>query len=396
MKASRLKPFGAPGAVSCGLLAGLGSLVSGCSADGTISAARETSTEAPVPAPVAATGDAGSADAASCDDCELFLPACEARSFCPVAEAHIEAPVILSDLTGTSATDVWASGAKGTLLHYDGAAWSRVKGPDVSLAQIMSRAETDVWTASMLSQIFIRPARVEDEWTTARLVPLLHDADVHGMWAGNGAMWTWMAVRSYSAETTLNITRVRKSATAYRFEAPFHCGGSCNPVQRLPFMDVHGSSKDELWAVGQMGTVLRISEADADRPRAEAYDSRTYATLHGVWAGGPDDAWAVGSGGTIRHYSGSPDHRFEIVGSPVATTLRAIAGSSKSDVWAVGDGGVIVHYDGAAWSRVPLGAVPGRPDLYAVWAASPTQVWVAGDSVLLELSVAGATTGGGP
>lgn len=394
MTASRVNAFVPRAPIVWGLLAALGSLASGCAAEGKAPAAQEAPSEAPVPPPLT-TNDAGVADAASCDDCAFFRPTCEAGSFCPVVGVDIEAPLILSDLAGTSATNVWASGAKGALLHYDGAAWSRIKGPDASLAQILSRTETDVWTASMLSQIFIRPEGVDDPWPTARLVPLLLEGNVNGMWSSADATWTWLAVNIYSAESTLNIKRVRKTATAYRYEEPFHCGGRCDHFRILPFMDVHGSSKDDVWAVGQMGNVYRISAADADRPSAEIFDSRTYATLHGVWASGPDDAWAVGSGGTIRHYTGSPDRRFEVVASLVTTTLRAITGSSKTDVWAVGDGGVILHYDGMAWSRVPLGDVHGRPDLYAVWAASPTQVWAAGDSVLLELSVAGRTTGGG-
>jgi len=382
---------------ACGFLTWVGEASTGCSADGSISPSPELPSEASIP-PLEV--DAGTFDAEPCDECAFFLPECAPHSFCPVTldDLEVDTSAMLTDIHGTSPEDVWVAGTKSTLLHHDGTAWSRVQGPDAPLTQIVARSKADVWTASALTQFFVRSPGADIEWPKARLVPFAVDAQINGIWSTADATWTWLAVDNSpydSVPRTLSIKRVRKSTTAYLYDEPFACGGVCPPFSRLALTDVHGSSRDNLWAVGDLGTTYRISAADTDLPLVEAYDSRTYTTLHGVWTSEPNDAWAVGSGGVIRHYTGSADRRFEVVASPVSNHLRAIAGVSNSDLWAVGDGGLILHYDGTEWSRVPLGGVRDKPDLRAVWAASATRVWAAGQGVLLELSSGGGRTGGG-
>lgn len=102
--------------------------------------------------------------------------------------------------------------------------------------------------------------------------------------------------------------------------------------------------------------------------------------LRSVWGSGPDDVWAVGEAGTILHWDGQ---RWSGGAFPPAfersTELRQVTGTARDDVWAVGLLGVAIHYDGKAWSMVETGTTDG---LLAV-AASAAGVWVGGEGGLL-------------
>ena len=353
--------------------------------------------------PDSGAGDGASpdADAKSCADCQFYPLQCASNGFC-VVPVKVPSGARLTGMGGLSETDVWTSGVLGALLHYDGVAWTAVAQPvDSPFVKIWPRAAGEVWAAATLSEVFVGAPPLGDGgsgdggWPNVRLTPRPTadtDAHVYGMWSAEGATWTWMAVtqKPFSEfASALNLKRVRKSGNSYFFQEPLECVDGCRALTA-----VHGVSKDEVWTVGEIGSAYRISNADKAPAllTLKAFDSRTFATLNGVWANGTADVWAVGTGGVIRHYTGAADDRFEIIASPVTTDLRAVWGSSGSDVWAVGDEAVVLHYDGKAWSRVPVGSLNGRPDLYAVWAASPTKAWAAGQNVLLELG-AGADGG---
>jgi len=149
---------------------------------------------------------------------------------------------------------------------------------------------------------------------------------------------------------------------------------------------IHGSSPDELWAVGRRGATFHVTGAQSETPTITAFDSRTVAELDGVWAASPTDAWAVGGAGTIRHYTGGAVSWDVVDDVPTDEDLHAVWGTSSADVWAVGDGPTVLHYDGATWSRVEVaGLGQRRPNLFSVWTASPGHVWIGGDGVILSL-----------
>jgi hypothetical protein len=96
--------------------------------------------------------------------------------------------------------------------------------------------------------------------------------------------------------------------------------------------------------------------------------------LHGIWSSAPDDVFAVGDQGAIRHFDGVA---WSDMASPTSQTLRAVWGVSSDEVYAVGDEGTLLAYDGAAWTAMdwngPLlafHAVFGRvgPDGTELWA----------------------------
>lgn len=76
-----------------------------------------------------------------------------------------------------------------------------------------------------------------------------------------------------------------------------------------------------------------------------------------MWGSGPDDVFAVGSGGTtpsatILHFNG---RSWSFVEVDADSSLASVWGSSSNDVFAVGSKGMILHSDGSSWSAMESG-----------------------------------------
>jgi photosystem II stability/assembly factor-like uncharacterized protein len=99
--------------------------------------------------------------------------------------------------------------------------------------------------------------------------------------------------------------------------------------------------------------------------------------LNGVSAPDANNAWAVGSQGTIIKWGGSS---WSTQTSPVTTTLRDVSmyGTGPYYGWAVGDGGTVLYYDGSGWSEVTHGLT--SENLNGVCAVDANRAWAVGDS----------------
>src|SRR5207249_2155474 len=97
-------------------------------------------------------------------------------------------------------------------------------------------------------------------------------------------------------------------------------------------------------------------------------------TYRGTWASSAADVFAVGAGGTIRHFNGPS---WELQNSGTLNDLHGVWGSSSGDVFAAGSGGTVLHYDGATWGLV---GTPPPASFGGIWASSPSDVFAgAGD-----------------
>ena len=72
--------------------------------------------------------------------------------------------------------------------------------------------------------------------------------------------------------------------------------------------------------------------------------SPTTNDLYSVFMVSASDGWAVGSWGTILHYTGGSWSLYAT--SPTTDHLYSVFMVSASDGWAVGDYGTILHYSG--------------------------------------------------
>jgi len=77
--------------------------------------------------------------------------------------------------------------------------------------------------------------------------------------------------------------------------------------------------------------------------------SGTSFLLRSVWGSGPNDVFAVGEAGTVLRYDGT---RWYAMPNPTTKALRAVWGTGPTDVYASGEDGVLFRFDGSEWSAL--------------------------------------------
>lgn len=285
------------------------------------------------------------------------------------AVAPESSPTNISDMWGCSATEIYAVGTNGqaAAFKWDGTSWRLVMtGPSSSSYQ-------SVWCSGSG-----RPAWfAENECPSGRCAASI---------SGDGAAWyrTDYAVAPVAAS---GPTDIWTSATSLSWPAKPHLTLHWNGTswEELP---------DTLLAprfTDKPGSHFRWSGADAAILHRDglmsAWDSSIQGTLvelHGIWGTAEDNLWAVGERGTILRRSGGA---WVAVMSPTTQALSAIWGAAPDQMWAVGADGVLAG-NGARWVTLSTGVT----GLSAIAGSGPKDVWAAGNSVLLHFDGLGWST----
>ena len=231
--------------------------------------------DASEPPPSADGGDADAGD----PEAALFPAACARGAFCPVSGlfgATVDARVWLNDVAGTSASDVWAVGSRGTILHYDGKAWRVSLLPtNETLAHVLPRADGSVWATSSLARIHVRPANggawhavaPTDDWGSV----FVEACGVTDMWGSPDSEWVWFGVARAYGGTVPRLTRARGGVDGISVEA-YGSGVGEAFGQTVHALAGHGSG--ELWGVGDLGSSFRITAASSETPGLEAFNTQ--------------------------------------------------------------------------------------------------------------------------
>jgi hypothetical protein len=203
----------------------------------------------------------------------------------------------MNDVWGTSASDVWAVGEAGTVMHFDGAGWKGVTG--VGDGPDYLQQQSGNFGARLLR---VHGSAPNDVWFIGETKQVLH-------WNG-----TTLQVGAYSGSLTPRAVWARSSQDA--------------------------------WLVGDAGSVSRWNgSAWADG------SSGTSQNLRAVWGFASDDVLVAG-GSVVRHWNGSA-WEDRSAGLPGDAALVAIWGASPTDLWAVGK--TAFHYVAGSWT-VPSNA----------------------------------------
>lgn len=336
-----------------------------------------------VPEPDA--GDAEAGDACASDACAPPPIDCAAVDFCPVA-FPVSRLVALHAIWGSGPNDVWAVGSRGTLLHGDGESFVSIPSGNTtdSLVAVWGTSATDVWVMGPSSPLHSDGYR--DGGATLRAVtgsswdPV--NASTGRIWAGQSAGGqVWIAgERSNRFGQGASFWTLGKDGDGQdTWSATKSCeeSGECQPAIRAMWA-ADGSA---IWGVGAAGQIFVWTGG----PRWAPQDSHTLNDLDGVWGSSPEDVWAVGDRGTIRHGAKSAG-TWTDVSSPTKSHLRAIWGSGPNDVWAAGDAGALIHYDGTSWQVASFGLPAGETptDLLGIWGSGADDVWIGGEGMLLH------------
>ncbi|MBN9162300.1 MAG: hypothetical protein J0I07_15165 [Myxococcales bacterium] len=351
------------------------------------------------------------ADARSTEDAESSStdPAGDASSDAPDgAEWHpITTPhdsrLGLSAIWGTGKNDVWAVGAAGSVLHWDGSSWtSATVGTKLSLNVVGGALPNDVWVATSLSEVFHIDGFDAGtlQWSAATPIRMFSDqAFLYAAWASSPSD-VWFGGTGADSQNMWKTSASTTGELAWRQMAntpPTLDNGFTAPT----IYGIWGSRADDVWCVGMKNSPSPPSFAahldglppGEDMPTWTELDTQSNSPLNAVWGADANDVWAVGDHGTIRRFRGTPKAGalWEVVASPTTEHLRGLWGSSSSDIWAVGEHGTFLHFDGTTWRSAPAVFASDRvPNLRAVWGADSEHFWAVGDGIVMRHASAGA------
>jgi photosystem II stability/assembly factor-like uncharacterized protein len=213
----------------------------------------------------------------------------------------------LKGLWGSSDSNIFAVGASGRIMRYNGSAWSVQTTPRTeTLRGVWGSSATDVWA-------------VGDTFSSSHTdyYTLLHTTN-------GGTNWT-----NYSMTGSQNL------------------------------YGVWGTSASAVYAVGAGGTILYYNGTSWSSPFTTKPSGSAYVTLYGVWGtggtdwAGGDRVYAVGYNnhdheGVIWYYDGGSEWHNMNCGSSRA--LYGAWGSAQDNIYAVGEAtntaGTLLQYDG--------------------------------------------------
>ena len=346
-----------------------------------------------------APSDSGPCDAAD-PSCVTDPISCDEAAWCPVA-TPLPRESALAAVWGWSKNDVLAVGSGGVVLRWDGTTWTRLPSPSgkSTFFTVWGTGSDDIWLASGTDALFHATSLVDGnpDW---KAEPNLtgdpfNTATLFAIW-GSGAGDVRVAGGTYNLDTPEGFVPgnqfVRSGAPA-----PW-TGIAGNGIVR----GIWGSAATDVWLLvdnsgtnpSEKGATFHGTGKDAESLAWKAVDSQATVGLLGIWGSSAADVWAVGEAGTIRRMTPNA-RRWAPVASPTNKTLRAIWGSGANDVWAVGDAGTVLHWDGTVWTD-SVAAFPAgsKPNLYGVWGTGPDDVWIVGDGVVLRATGKKITGGG--
>jgi hypothetical protein len=337
------------------------------------------------------------------DECSNGAITCAEADFCPVTTGP-DPRYALMAVWGSGKNDVWAVGSRGTILHWDGTAWVPTpSGSKQTFFAVAGKGPNDVWAVS--SRDVVRRssgfAGGTAAWTPAPAVAptyapyppqVWNESLLLSLWTSSGGD-VWVAGEPYpvlldgnTRPTNMNLWR---RTVAGEWDHGVVADG-------IVIRGLWGSAPGDVWAVGGVaGTSTKRSGktfhttgiAKDGAPVWTEFDSQSRADLTAVWGSGPNDVWAVGESGAVRHWTNATPKRWEIVEVPTERDLRAVWGTGPNDIWVVGDFGTILHFDGVSWqpavAAFPLGL---KPHLRGIWGSDANDVWVVGDSIALHFT----------
>lgn len=288
----------------------------------------------------------------------------------------------LHALWGSGASDMYAVGTGGLIMHFDGRNWLKVNsGTTSSIDCIWGTGPRDIFAIAFPDILHYDG----ENWTA-----MSKDAPVPFF-----AMWGTNAKDIYAAGLYHTILHYDGD----RWTPMRNPLSDIDPQQKAPcgLYGVWGSSANNVYAVGWIA-YAKGNSADRRYDRASfwapqgvilRYDGKTWSNvanpgedggrLIAVWGSGPSNIYAVGD--KVLHYDG---RYWTSVSTGVRGTFRGIWGTGPKDVYIVGEDdtktGLLLHYNGRSWTMAttnlgmsPAGAFNALVD---VWGSGQSGVYV--------------------
>ncbi len=182
----------------------------------------------------------------------------------------------LLSIWGSSATDLFACGENGTIIHYNGTNWFVESAG--SLNGISASGPNDLWAVG------------DSGW-------ILH-GDGAGHWTPQTAVPSSADLLAVQALTPSDVMAVGRNGTVLRYN------GSTWTLSSPAIVDLYAVfaiDATDIFACGDNGTVIFWNGSTW----APYYRTGTAARLTGLWASSISNVWAVGDHATCIHFTGT-------------------------------------------------------------------------------------------
>ncbi|MFC1499434.1 PKD domain-containing protein [Candidatus Zixiibacteriota bacterium] len=252
---------------------------------------------------------------------------------------------------GASATDVFAVGRGGSILHFDGSSWSPMNSGTTSyyFKGVWGTSATDIFVVGQSGKILHYNGTA---WSTMSSGTSESMYDVWGPSSSDVyAVGNHGTIKHYNGTSWSTMT------------APTEASG--------PLYSIWGSSATDIWAAGGTSSLSSI---------IIHYDGTAWSTVHtgggsllqGIWAASATDIYTAGWSHTILHYDGAS---WATVNSSHPWAYYDIWGSSATDIFAAGVGAV-AHFDGTGWKDI---ATPVSVIWNGIWGDETGSFFIVGN-----------------
>lgn len=276
---------------------------------------------------------------------------------CPGADAAspwiaVPAPVDtgLGAIWGASARDVWAVGASGAILHFDGAAWS-------DASPVSPRIAADL--------LAIRGLSPRNVWAVGRDGLAAHfDGDV------------WSIVPTDSQEPWIGVWPFAPDDVWIAGAAGIRRWNGAAFAELGPKAAVTA-----LWASGPNNVYLVTNKEiiHFDGREFSVQTIRSSDQLNAVWGTDPEHVWTIGFSTTRRPGFGAVDKdgHWTFEAAPPRAFYFALWSNDSRELWAGANVASIFHNSQGKWCREYIMMAEGAA-VTGFWGATHADVWAVG------------------
>ncbi len=328
---------------------------------------------------------------------------CSAQGFCPTA---LPPDQKLSGVWGDGTGSVWAISETGRVLRWDGRAWAlHVTLPgEPALLKIWGSGPTDVWilgaqgllhgTGASSSSLVFAPVDAPGDPT----IPLtaLWGTGPQDVWAAGGTRG-----KSYPYPATGRLVHLTSEGwqvvpdvpTDVAFRHVWGTPAAGTWVEGMVAADSGGRAAARVLRLAAGSSTWEVQTLPPD-PGVSPASSGIPGELTAAAMGSATSMWLVGqsAGGALGYWHGTSadagrTFTWAFLPRPIwDLPLGAVWGTAPNDVWAAGDYGRLRHWDGTTWTQAALmvTSAPIVRRFSGLWGATSADFWIVGDDIAIR------------
>lgn len=224
-------------------------------------------------------------------------------------------PIYYPDVWSSSETDVFAVGSLGKIIHYDGVSWSEMNsGTTADLKDVWGSSSIDIFAVGKFGTIIHYDGNNEGKWELMGIGTSI--PNFYGVWGSSG----------------IDVYATSSGGIIYHYDGI--AWKLMKSGTSLGIESIWGSSESEIFAVGADGLIIRY-----DGIEWSTVDGETTERLYDVWCSENFECFATGFNGVTLYYNG---YKWTKTTKKTDDRLYGVWGSRGGKVFAVGYNGTIM------------------------------------------------------